>query len=185
MEGTYCNNQMLSDAGNACCHSVLNVLFCYLLSKNVKIRIYKTIILSVVLYGCEILPLTLREEHRLEGLRIFEPKRDEVVRGWRKLHNEELHNLDSLPSTTRMIKSRRMRGAGHVACMWRKRNAYRILVGNPKGKRPLGRPRRRSEDNVQMDLREIGWGDLDWIDLDQDRDQWRALVYMVMNLLVP
>jgi hypothetical protein len=85
--------------GNACYHSVHNLLFCYLLSKNVRIRIYKTIILSVVLYGCETLPLTLREEHRLEGLRIFGLKRDEVVGGWRKLHNEELHNLYSLPST--------------------------------------------------------------------------------------
>jgi hypothetical protein len=84
-----------------------------------------------------------------------------------------------------MIKSRRMRLAGHVARMGEKRNAYRISVGNPKGNRPLGRPRRRCVDNVKMDLRDIGWDGTDWIDLAQDRDQWRALVNMVMNLRVP
>jgi hypothetical protein len=99
-----------------------------------------------------------------------------VIGGWRKLHNEELHNLYCSPSIIRMIKSRRMRLAGHVARMGLKRNAYRILVGKPEGKRPLGRPRRRWEDNIRMDHREIGWGDTDWIDLAQDRDQWRAPV---------
>jgi hypothetical protein len=84
-----------------------------------------------------------------------------------------------------MIKSRRMRWAGHVARMGEKRNAYRILVGNPEGKRPLGRPRRRWVDNIEMDLREIGWDGMDWIDLAQDRDHWRALVNAVMNLWVP
>jgi hypothetical protein len=105
--------------------------------------------------------------------------------GWRKLHNEELHNLYSSPSIIRMIKSRRMRWARHVARMGAKRNAYSILVGNPEGKRPLRRPRRRWVDNIKMDLREIGWDDRDWIDLAQDRDQWRALVRAVMNLQVP
>jgi hypothetical protein len=105
--------------------------------------------------------------------------------GWRKLHNEELHNLYSSPSIIRMIKSRRMRWAGHVTRMRAKRNAYRILVGNPEGKRPLGRPRRRWVDNIKMDLREIRWDGIDWIDLAQDRDQWRALVNAVMNLRVP
>jgi hypothetical protein len=85
----------------------------------------------------------------------------------------------------RIIKSRRMKLLGHVARMGEKRNAYRILVGQPEGKRPLGRPRRRWEDNVRMDLREIGWGGMDWIDLAQDRDQWRALVNTVMNNRVP
>jgi hypothetical protein len=85
--------------------------------------------------------------------RIFGPKRDEVTGGWRKLHNEELHNLYSFPSIITMIKSRRMRCVGHVARMGAKRNEYRILVGNPKGKRPLGRPRRRLVDNIKMDLR--------------------------------
>jgi hypothetical protein len=84
-----------------------------------------------------------------------------------------------------MIKSRRMRWAGHVARMGEKRNAYRILVGKPEGKRPLGRPRCRWVDNIKMDLREIGWDGMDWIDLAQDRDQWRVLVNTVMNLRVP
>jgi hypothetical protein len=99
--------------------------------------------------------------------------------------NEELHNLYSSPSIIRMIKSRNMSWGGHVARMGEKRNAYRILVGKPEGKRPLGRPRRRWVGNIKIDLREIGWDGMDWIDLAQDRDQWRALVNTVMNLLVP
>jgi hypothetical protein len=110
---------------------------------------------------------------------------DEVIGGWRKLHNEERHNLYCSPSVIRIIKSRRMRWAGHVACMREKRNAYRILVGKLEGKRPIGRPRCRWENNIKMDLREIGWGGMDWIDLAQDRDQWRAVVNTVMNLRVP
>jgi hypothetical protein len=112
--------------------------------------------------------------------RIFGPKRDEVTGDWRKLHNEELHNLYSSPN--RMIKSR-MRWAGHVARMGETRNAYRILVGNPEGKRPLERPRYRWVDNIKIDLREIGWDGMDWFDLAQDRDQCRALVNTVMNRL--
>jgi hypothetical protein len=104
---------------------------------------------------------------------------------WRRLHNEELHNLYSSPNIIRMIKSRRLRWAGHVVRMEEKRNAYRILVGKPEGKRPLGRPRRRWVDNIKMDLREIRWDGMDWIELAQDRDQWRALVNTVMNLRVP
>jgi hypothetical protein len=88
-----------------------------------------------------------------------------VTGGWRKLHNEELHSLYSSPSIIRMIKSRKMRWAGHVARMGEKRNAYRILVGKPEGKRPLGIPRRRWADNIKMDLREIEWEGMDWIDL--------------------
>jgi hypothetical protein len=157
----------------------------------VKIKIYKTIILPVVLYGCETLSLTLREEHRLRIFenrvhrRIFGPKRDEVIGGWRKLHNEELHGLYSSPSIVRVIKARRMRWAGHVARMGEVRCAYNILVGRPEGRRPLGRPRRRWEDNIKMDHREIGFGDVDWIHWVQDRDRWRALVNMIMNLRVP
>jgi hypothetical protein len=117
--------------------------------------------------------------------KIFGTKRDEVTGDWRKLHNEELHNLYSSPSIIRMMKSRRMRWTGHVAGMGEKRNAYRILVGKPEGKRPLGRPRLRWVDNIKIDLRETGWDGLDWIDLAQDRDQWRALVNTVMNLRVP
>jgi hypothetical protein len=133
------------NSGNACYHSVQNHLSSRLLCKNIKIRIYKTIVLSVVLYGCETWSLTLRQEHRLRVFenrvlrRIFGPKRDEMAGGWRKLHNEELHNLYSSPSVIRIIKSRRMRWAGNVARMGERRNAYRILVGIPEGKRLLGR----------------------------------------------
>jgi hypothetical protein len=90
--------------------------------------------------------------------RIFRPERDEVTGDWRKMHNWELHNLYSSPYIIRQIKSRRMRWAGHVACMRERRNVYRVLMGKPKGKRPLERPRRRWEDGLKMDLREIGWG---------------------------
>jgi hypothetical protein len=134
--------------------------------------------------------LSLREEHRLRVFenrvlrRMFGLKRDEVIGGWRKLHNEELHNLYCSPSIIRIIKSRRMRWAEHVAGMGENRIAYRILVGEPEGKRTLGRPRRRWEDNIMMDLRDTGWGGMHWIDLAQDRDQWRALVNTIMNLRV-
>jgi hypothetical protein len=137
-----------------------------LLSRNIKIRIYKT----VVLCGCETWSLTLREDHRLRVFenrvlrRIFGPKRDEVTGGWRKLHDKELHNLYSSPSIIRMMKSRRMRLAGHVARMRGKRNAYRILVGMAEGMWPLESPRRRWEDNVKMDLEEIVCSGMDWID---------------------
>jgi hypothetical protein len=117
--------------------------------------------------------------------RIFEPKRDEVTGEWRRLHNQELRDLYSSPSIIRMMKSKRMRWAGHVARMGEKRNAYRLLVVKPEGKRPLGRPRRRWVDNIKIDLLEIGWGGVDWIGLAQDRDKWRALVNTVMNLRVP
>jgi hypothetical protein len=116
--------------------------------------------------------------------RIFGPKRDEVTGEWRKLHNKELLDLYSSPSIIRIFKSRRMRWAGHVARMGEKRNAYKLLVGKPEGKRPLGRPRRRWVDNIWMDLGEVGWGDVDWIDLAQDRNRWRALVNSILNLRV-
>jgi hypothetical protein len=103
--------------------------------------------------------------------RIFGSKRDEVTGEWRNLHNEELQNLYSSPSIIRIIKSRRMRWAGHVARMGGKRKAYRIFVGKPQGNRPLGRPRRRWVDNIKIHLREIGWGGVDWVDLAQGRDQ--------------
>jgi hypothetical protein len=117
--------------------------------------------------------------------RIFGPKRDEVTGGWRKLHIEELHNLYSSPSIIRIITSRRMRWAGHVARIGEKRNVCRLLVGKPEGKRPLGRPRRRLMDNIKMDLLEVGLSVVDWIDLAQDRYRWRALLNSVMNLRVP
>jgi hypothetical protein len=108
-----------------------------------------------------------------------------VTGGWRKLHNEELHGLYSSPSIVMVIKARRMRWAGHVACMGEVRGTYNILVERSEGRRPLGRPRRRWEDNIKMDLREIGFGDVDWIRWAQDRDRWRALVNTVMSLRDP
>ncbi|KAJ4426665.1 hypothetical protein ANN_26463 [Periplaneta americana] len=129
--------------GNACYYSVEKLLSSSLLSKNLKVRISKTVILPVVLYGCETWTLTLREENR------------------------------------------RLRWAGHVAGMGESRNAYRVLVGRPEGKRPLGRPRRRWEYNITMDLREVGYDGRDWINLAQDRDQWQAYVRAAMNLRVP
>jgi hypothetical protein len=116
--------------------------------------------------------------------RIFGPKGDEVTGEWRKLHSGELHNLYSSPDVIRQIKSRRMRWAGHVERMGEGRNVYRVLVGKPEAKRPLGRPRRRWEDGIKTDLREIGWGGVEWIHLVQDRDRWRAVVNAVMNLRV-
>jgi hypothetical protein len=121
----------------------------------------------VVLYGCETWSLTLREEHRL---RMFGLKMDEMMGEWRKLHNEQLHDLYSPQSIIRIIKLRRKRWAGQVARMGEKRNAYRLLVGEPEGKRPLGRPRRRWVDNIRTDLGVVGWGNVDWIGLAQDRN---------------
>jgi hypothetical protein len=103
---------------------------------------------------------------------------------WRKLHSEELHNLYSYPDIIRQVKSRRMRWAGHVARVGEEIKVHKVLVGKPEGKRPLGRPRRRWEDGIRMDLREIGLGSVDWIRLSQDREQWRAVVSAVMNLQV-
>jgi hypothetical protein len=143
------------NSGNACYHSVQKLLSSCLLSENVKVRIYKTIILLVVLYGCETWSLTVREKHKLRVFenrvlrRIFGPKRDGVMGWWRKLHN-------SSPSIIRTIKSRRMRWARHVARMGEKRNVYRLLVGKPEGKRPLGRPRSRWMDNIKMEILEMG-----------------------------
>jgi hypothetical protein len=110
-----------------------------------------------------VLSLTLFENRVLR--RIFGPKRDEVTGGWRKLHNEELHGLYSSPSIVRVIKARRMRWAGHVACMGEVRGAYSILVGRLEGRRSLGRPGHRWEDNIKMDLREVGFGEVNWIHL--------------------
>jgi hypothetical protein len=117
--------------------------------------------------------------------RIFGPKRDEVTGAWRYLRNVELCDLYSSPNIIRMVKLRRMRWAGHVARKGEKQNACRILVGNSERKRPLGRPRRRLVDNSKVDLIEIEWSGMDWLDLAQDRDQWRALVKTAMNLRVP
>jgi len=147
--------------------------------------------LPVVLYGCEAWSLTLREERKLRVFenmvlrRIFRPRRDEVTMEWRRLRNEELSDLYSSPNIVRVIKSRRMRWAGHVARMGEEMGAYKVLVGKPEGKRPLGRPRRRWVDNIRMDLQEVVCGYMDWFGLAQDRDRWRTLVITVMNLRVP
>jgi hypothetical protein len=114
--------------------------------------------------------------------RIFVPKRDEVTGECRKLHSEELHSLYSSQDIVRQVKSWRMRWAGHVARMGEKRKLYKVLVGKPERKRPLGRPRHRFENWNRMDLREIGLGNVDWIRLAEDRDRWQAVVSAVMNL---
>jgi hypothetical protein len=117
-------------------------------------------------------------------LRIFVPKREEDG-SWRKLHNDDIHSLYSSLNIVTVIKSRRMRWAGHVARMGEGRGVYRVLVGRPEFKRPLGRPRRRWEDNIKIDLRETVIDGANWIHLAQDRVQWRAFVIAVMNLRVP
>jgi hypothetical protein len=116
--------------------------------------------------------------------RIFGQKRDEVTGEWRKLHNEELCDLYCSPSIIRIIKSRRMRWAAHVARKGEKRNAYRLLVGKREGKRQQGRSRRRWVDNIRMGLGEVGWSDVNWIGLAKDRNRWRALVNSVLNIRV-
>ena len=116
---------------------------------------------------------------------VFGSKRDEVTGEWRKLHNEELSDLYFLPNIVRVVKSRRMRWAGHVALMREGRGVHRVLVGKPEGKRPLERPRRRWEDKIKMDLQDVGVVCGDWMELAQVRDRWRAFVSTVMNIRVP
>jgi hypothetical protein len=158
---------------------------------HLKIKIYRNIILPVVLCGCETLPLTLREECRLRVFenrvlrRVFDPKRDEVAGEWRKLHNEELNDLYSLPNIVRVVKSKRMRWTGHVARMGEESGVHRVSVGKPEGKRPLWTPRRRWEDNIKMSLQEVGGGRGDLMELAQDREGWQALVSMVKNFRFP
>jgi hypothetical protein len=127
----------------------------------------------------------LREFENMVLRRIFGPRGDEVMGDWRRLHNEELNDLYSSPNIVRVIKARRMRWAGYVVHMGEERGVYRVLVGKPEGRRPVGRPRRRWVDNIRMDLQEVGCGQVDWIGLAQDRDRWRTLVSAVMNLRVP
>jgi hypothetical protein len=140
--------------------------------------------LPVVLYGFETWSLTLREIRKLCVFenrvlrRIFGPKRDEMTREWRKLHNVELNDLHPSPSIFRVIKLKRMTWAGHVASMGESTGVYRVLVEKPGGKRPPGRPRRRVEDNIKMNLRKVGG--MDWIYLAQDRGSWRVFVNAVI-----
>jgi hypothetical protein len=116
---------------------------------------------------------------------LFGPKRDEVTGEWKRLHNEKLNDPYSSPTILRVIKSRRMRWAGHVPRMGEGRGVCRVLLGKPEGKKLLGRPRRRWEDNIKMDLQEVGCEGMDWIELAQDKDRWRALVNAVINFRVP
>ena len=139
------------------------------------------------MYGCELWTLILREKPRLRVFEnrvlrgVFGPKRDEVTAEWRKIRNEGLNDLYCSPNIARVMKSRRMRWAGHVARVRERRVVCRGLVGKPQGKSPLGRPRCRWEDNIKMDLQEVGCGGMDWIDLAQDRDRRRTLVNAVMK----
>jgi hypothetical protein len=133
----------------------------------------------------------LREKCRLRVFenrvlrKVFGPKRDEVTGEWKKLHNEELNDVYSLSNIVRVVKSRRMRQARHVAHMGEDRGVHRVLVGKSEGKRPLGRPRRRWENNIKMDLQEVGGGRGNWMKLAQDRDRWRALAGTVRDFQVP
>jgi hypothetical protein len=146
------------------------------------VKIYRTIILPVVLYGCETWSLTLRDERRLRVFekrllrRLFGPKKNEVTGDWKKLHSEEFSDLYSLPNIVRVVKSKRMRWAVHVALIGEGRGVYRVLVGKPDGRRPLGRPRSRWGNKIKMDLQELGGSSGDRLELAQDRDVWRTLV---------
>ena len=178
-------------SGSGSYHLVQNLLSSSMLSKNINIKIHRIIILPFVLYGCETWSLTLREECRLRVFengvlrRIFRSRRNEVTGQRRKLRIEEFNELYSSPNIIRVITSRRMRWIGLVACMGESRGVYRILVGKRERKRPLGRPGCIWEKNIKFDLQEVFWGSMDWIDVAQDRDRWRALVNAVMYLRVP
>jgi hypothetical protein len=153
-----------------------------LLSRNLKVKINKIIILPVVLYGCETWSVTLREEHRL---RVFSNRvLREVMGEWRKLHSGELHSLHSLPDIIRHIKSKRMRWAGHAAEMGEWSNVYRVLVGKPEGKGLFERQGIDGGMGSKWTLGRLVVGGVEWIHLAQDRDHWRAVVNAVTNFQV-
>jgi hypothetical protein len=162
-----------------------------LLSTNIKIKIYKIIILPVVLFRCETWSLILREEHRLGMFenrvvrRILGPTRDKVTEEWGELNNEALHNLYSSPNIIQVIKSRRMRWGGACNMYGGWERCIQDFLGRPEGRRRLGRPRHRWEDNIKIDLQEVGWKGTDWIDMAEGRDRRQALVNAVMTLHVP
>jgi hypothetical protein len=167
-------------------------IFCLPVSyiKKQKIKIHSTVILTVVLYGCETLSLTLGEEHRLRVFenrmlrKIFGPKREEDG-SWRKLHNDELHSLYSSLNIVRVIKSRRMRWAGHVERMGKGEMFTGFYLVWPEGKSSLGRPRHRRENNIKIDIREKGIHWAKWIRLARNGVQWRVFENVVMNLRFP
>jgi hypothetical protein len=161
----------------------------HLLSRNGKIKIYKTVTLTVDLYGCETWSLTLREEHRLMVFenrvlrRIFGQKRDEVTGEWRKLNKEELQFV-LIPRYYEADQVKENEVSGTCGMHGRGEESVQGLMGKPEGKSPLGRRRHRWKDGIRVDLRKIGWGSVEWTQLAQDRDWWWALVNMVMNLRV-
>jgi hypothetical protein len=145
-----------------------------LLIKHIRTHIYRTEVLPRVLYGREVWSLTLRKKHKLKVFEnrmlrnIFGPYRDEVRREWRRVHNEEFYALYASPNIIGVIKSRKKTWAGHVARLWYKRGSYRVLVGRPDSKRPLGKRKRRWDDIIKLDLQDVGWGGMDWIAVAQD-----------------
>ena len=147
--------------------------------------------LPALLHGCETWSLILWEKHRLRVFenrvlrRIFGPNSDKGTVEWRKIHNEELNEMCSSLSIVQVIKLRRMRWAGHVACMGESGGVYKVLVGKPGGKRPLGRPRLRWEDNIKMDLQEVECEGMNWISVAQEWDRWQTFVNVLMNIQVP
>jgi hypothetical protein len=177
--------------GNACYHSVQNPLSSSLSSKNLKVKIYRNIILLVVLYECETWSLTLREKRSLRMFenrvlrRVFGPTRDEATGEWRKLYNEELNDLYPLPNIMRVVNSRKNEIGGVCGAYGRGERCAQGVGGEARGKEQLGRPRRKWEDNIKMDLKEVGGGWRDWMELGQDRNRWRTLVSTVKNLRVP
>ncbi|PSN30365.1 hypothetical protein C0J52_25956 [Blattella germanica] len=154
------------NSGNACYYASQRLLSSQLLSKNIKLKIYKTVILPVILYGCETWTLTLREKKRL------------------RLIENKLKDIYGKPDIIRKIKSHRLRWAGDVAQMGDERVVRRILEGKPEGKRPVGRSIMKWENNINQDLTEVDYTEDDWKTLAQDRDVWRAYVRTAMNLRV-